>query len=318
MKNKDEQHQESRIMIVDDDPGTIRVLAEILKEVGKIHFTTRGADALALAQTALPDLILLDVEMPDLDGFAVCEQLKRDPHFRDVPIMFVTSHEDMEMESRALTSGAIDFIHKPPHPMVVKARVMNYLALKHQTERLKMLSMVDGLTGIANRRAFDEALKIEWRRAYRNEYPLSLLMLDVDYFKRYNDHYGHQAGDDCLRALGRVFSDTVKRPGEMVARYGGEEFVVMLPDCPLDEACILGEMLCAGVRKLDMEHSTSDAAKVVTVSIGASCLQPGREQLNDSIDRGERPLHALDLLVSADHALYQAKNLGRNRVARCT
>lgn len=305
-------------MIVDDDPGTIRVLAEILKEVGKIHFTTKGVDALALAQTALPDLILLDVEMPDLDGFVVCEQLKRDPHFRDVPIMFVTSHDDMEMESRALTSGAIDFIHKPPHPMVVKARVMNYLALKHQTERLKMLSMVDGLTGIANRRAFDEALKIEWRRAYRNEYPLSLLMLDVDYFKRYNDHYGHQAGDDCLRALGRVFSDTVKRPGEMVARYGGEEFVVLLPNCPLDEACILGEMLCAGVRKLDIAHHSSDASQVVTVSIGASCMQPRHEQRSNTADCCERPRNALDLLADADHALYQAKNLGRNRVARCT
>lgn len=317
MKIKDEPLQESRIMIVDDDPGTIRVLAEILKEVGKIHFTTKGADALALAHSAQPDLILLDVEMPDLDGFAVCEQLKRDPHFRDVPIIFVTSHEDMEMESRALTSGAIDFIHKPPHPMVVKARVMNYLALKHQTERLKMLSMEDGLTGIANRRAFDEALKIEWRRAYRNEYPLSLLMLDVDYFKRYNDTYGHQAGDDCLRALSRLFSDTVKRPGEMVARYGGEEFVVMLPNCPLDEACILGEMLCAGVRKLAIEHSTSDAAKVVTISIGASCMQPGREQHNDAMDRGERPLNALDLLVSADHALYESKHMGRDRVSHC-
>ncbi|MEQ1915749.1 MAG: diguanylate cyclase [Gallionella sp.] len=314
MKDLEEQRQESRILIVDDNLGTVRVLAEILKEVGKIYFTTKSVDAYSLAQSVLPDLILLDVEMPDLDGFAVCEQLKRNVNFRDVPIMFITSHEDMEMESRALTSGAIDFVHKPPHPMVVKARVMNYLTLKHQTERLKMLSMVDDLTGIANRRAFDEALKNEWRRAYRNEYPLSILMLDVDYFKRYNDHYGHQAGDDSLRALGRVFADTVKRPGEMVARYGGEEFVVMLPNCPQDEACILGEMLCAGVRKLGIDHYTSDVAKIVTISVGVSCIVPGSDRMNGAKERGERPLIATDLLVSADQALYQTKHQGRNRV----
>ncbi|MBC8037715.1 MAG: response regulator, partial [Rhizobiales bacterium] len=158
---------EPRLMIVDDDPGTIRLLAEILKGLGKIHFTTSGAEAVAMARALRPDIILLDVEMPDADGLCICESIKGDPSFEDVPVLFVTSHGELTIETRALAVGAIDFISKPPHPPIVRARVQNYLALKHRTDELRRLSTVDGLTGVANRRAFDAALDMEWRRACR-------------------------------------------------------------------------------------------------------------------------------------------------------
>lgn len=321
MNAASEVEREIRILIVDDDAGTIKVLAEILKDVGKIHFTTKGEKALSMAQTVMPDIILLDVEMPDMNGFEVCEAIKRNPGFQDVPVMFVTSHADIDIETRALTSGAIDFIHKPPHPMVVKARVSNYLALKKQTERLKMLSMVDGLTGIANRRAFDDALKQEWQRACRNHQQLSLLMIDVDHFKIFNDTYGHQAGDDCLRMIADVLDDTARRPGEMAARYGGEEFTVLLPNCTESQAVFLAEMICTEIRKLKKEHSGSPVAPYVTVSIGVSSMLNLKKGKNcwsgDEGNQLDSPygLTYNDLLNAADRALYAAKHQGRNRVS---
>ena len=260
----------AKILVVDDDPGTIRLLMQILKDLGKVYFTTKGADAVSLALSVHPDIILLDIEMPDLDGIEVCEQLKKVPRFSDVPVLFVTSHTDVLLEAKALSAGAIDFIHKPPTPVLVKARVKNYLAMKKQTDRLRMLSMVDGLTGVANRRAFDLSLAEEWRRAIRTGHSLSLLMLDVDYFKRFNDTYGHQAGDDCLRVVAATIAENVKRPGEVTARYGGEEFAVLLPNCSLEQALALAEIVRSSIEALAIPHSASDACSLVSVSSGVS------------------------------------------------
>ena len=321
MKQQQTITRESRILLVDDDPGTIRVLAEILKGTGKVHFTTRGADALPLAQSVAPDLILLDLEMPDRHGFIVCEEIKADSLLSDVPVLFVTAHTDVELEARALKAGALDFIHKPPHPQVVKARVSNYLALKHQTDLLRMLSLIDSLTGIANRRAFDEAIHNEWWRACRNEYPLSLLIFDIDYFKRYNDTHGHQAGDDCLCTVADCLAARPRRPGDVVARYGGEEFVMLLPGCSLEHAVTLGETVRAQVSELEIAHANSDIVGQVTVSVGAAASQTlcghakicwrnlGRHHGN--VACGLAPANLIKL---ADKALYQAKEGGRNRV----
>ncbi len=222
---------EPRIMIVDDDTGTIRLLIHILKGMGKIHFTTSAAEAVEMARSFSPDLILLDVEMPGVDGIDVCERIKSEPAFEDVPILFVTAHGEADIETRALAAGAIDFIAKPPNPHVVRARVKNYLELKQRTDKLRQLTTIDALTAVANRRAFDVALGLEWRRTCRTSDPLSLLMIDVDQFKRFNDTYGHQAGDDCLCAVAGTLAAMAKRPGDLVARYGGEEFAVILPNC---------------------------------------------------------------------------------------
>lgn len=311
----------SRLLIVDDDPGTVRLLIQILKDMGTIQFSTSGAEAVDLARAFRPDLILLDVEMPDMDGFSVCEKIKSDPAFEDVPILFVTAHGEVEFETRALAAGAIDFIQKPPNSAVVKARVRNYLALKQRTDQLRLLSAVDGLTGVANRRAFDAALDLEWRRACRTGDPLSLLMIDVDYFKRFNDTYGHQAGDDCLRAVAATLAAKAKRPGELVARYGGEEFVVLLPNCTGEQAGCLAETIRAGVADLKIPHLASDVASDVTISLGVACISSVCEaseahtrsngicQIKETCKRGPA-----DVIKAADGALYEAKRAGRNRV----
>lgn len=309
-----------RILIVDDDPGTIRLLAQILKDLGKVYFTTQSMEALTLAQSISPDIILLDIEMPGLSGLEVCERIKSDPKFEDVPVLFVTSNVGVDVEARALTGGAIDFIHKPPAAALVKARVRNYLALKQKTDQLKMLSMLDGLTGVSNRRAFDKALAEEWRRAVRMGHSLSLIMLDVDHFKRFNDAYGHQAGDDCLRAVATTIKESVKRPGEMAARYGGEEFAVLLPNCSLDHALALAEIVRSSVEALAIPHGASDACTLVSISCGVAhvCapIKTNDELPNITLNLRQAALDstATDLVHEADKALYKAKTNGRNRV----
>lgn len=312
---------EPRLMIVDDDPGTVRLLVEILKGLGKIHFTTKGAEASAMARSIRPDIILLDVEMPDADGFCVCESIKADPSFEDVPILFVTSHGDVEIETRALSAGAIDFISKPPHPPIVQARVRNYLSLKQRTDELRRLSTVDGLTGVANRRAFDAALDLEWRRACRTGDPLSLLMIDVDFFKRFNDTYGHQAGDHCLSSVAAVLAATAQRPGELAARYGGEEFAVLLPACEQEQAVRLAETMRESVSRLMIPHAASDVGPNVSISVGVASFaticqtNPHRRSNGMCHAKGACSLVPADLVKAADERLYQAKSAGRNRVA---
>ncbi len=325
MKRQQATRREARILLVDDDPGTIRLLSEILKGLGKMYFTTRGAEAITLAQAVAPDIILLDVEMSDRHGFVVCQEIRRDPLFADVPILFVTAHTELDVEARALEAGALDFIAKPPHPAAVRARVSNYLALKFKTDQLRALSKLDGLTGVSNRRAFDEALHNEWRRACRSEMPLSLLLVDIDYFKSYNDTLGHQAGDDCLRAVANCLATRGQRPGDVVARYGGEEFVLLLPDCPFEHAIGLAEGIRQEVSELEVFHADLDAARHVTVSIGvsaspalcrqaAACWRAGGDD-NASFDCDLTPE---DLIRHADKALYRAKQGGRNRVESAT
>jgi len=319
--NRTSTSAEPRLMIVDDDPGTIRLLIEILKGLGKIHFTTRGSEALGMARSFSPDLILLDIEMPETDGFRICEMIQSDPAFEDVPILFVTSHGDVDIETRALSVGAIDFIPKPPHPPVVRARVKNYLALKQRTDQLRLLTTIDGLTGVANRRAFDAALDLEWRRACRTGEPLSLLMIDVDHFKRFNDSYGHQAGDDCLRAVATALAFMAKRPGELVARYGGEEFIVLLPACNQEQAIRLAEGILSAVSILNIPHAASDVAPNVTISIGVSsiasvCESAHAQSRGFGTCRFKEVCHlgSADLVKAADQALYTAKRTGRHRV----
>jgi len=310
--------KEPCILVIDDDPGIVRALIEILKGMGKVYFTTKGTEALQLALECEPDLIMLDIEMPDLNGLEVCKLLKSDPLLNHIPILHVTAHTDLETEALALSSGAIDFIHKPPHPAVVRARVSNYLAMKLQNDQLRMLSSIDGLTGIANRRIFDETLNHEWQRTCRNSVPLSLLMIDVDHFKRYNDCYGHLAGDECLREIAQLIDASIKRPGELVARYGGEEFVVLAPHCSAEQAVKLAEIIRTEVANKAISHEASDTEAFVTISIGVACsstfdLVTHADQATNVSSNANSP-KAIDLLQLADEALYNAKKLGRNRV----
>ena len=288
----------ARILIVDDDPTAIELLAHTLEGLGELCYATGGADALAVMADDPADLILLDANMPDMDGFTTCGILKQE--YPDIPILFVTAFNAVGRELQALKCGAVDFIHKPIRPPVVRARVGVHLQLRALTAELHALGNRDPLTGIANRRALDERLAQEWRRAARQQQALALLMIDVDHFKRYNDHYGHLQGDACLRQVAQALAAALPRSSDLVARYGGEEFAVLLPGSSLEAAAALGAKVCAVVRALAIAHAASDTATQVTVSVGAAGAA------------GLQPVEAL--LARADRALYAAKSAGRDRV----
>ncbi len=310
------------LLIVDDDVSTVMLLSRTLEGLGDIAFANCGSEALALRGTLQPDLILLDAEMPGMDGFATCAAFKEDPDYADVPILFLTAHTDIEAETRALGIGAVDFIGKPVSPPSVRARVRTHLSLKQKTDELRRLTTIDPLTGIPNRRAFDDWLDREWRRAVRADLPLSLLLIDVDFFKRYNDHYGHLAGDGCLRQVAQALASTVHRPGDLVARYGGEEFAALLPQTPLDAALAMGHRFCRNVRALGIAHETSEADIVVTVSVGASStFNPAHIANNESLRNAQGSVMSAAikagqhrLIGLADDALYATKAAGRNGV----
>lgn len=225
--------ERSNVLIVDDSRTNIAIMKDILSEDHEVFSALTGKDALKIARQENVDLILLDVVMPEMDGYEVCKRLKADPVTKNIPVIFVTSMSEMGDETKGLELGAIDYMIKPVRAPIIKARVRNHLELKKYRDFLENLSMVDGLTGVWNRRHFNEVLDKEWRRAMRGTHLISVILLDVDFFKKYNDHYGHLAGDDCLRQVTKALKETARRGGDMVARYGGEEFVIITPQVPV-------------------------------------------------------------------------------------
>ena len=309
------------LLIVDDEPLNLEVLAGALEADYRIRVAINGREALELAHLdPSPDLILLDVMMPDMDGYAVCAALKREVFTAAIPVIFVTARTDPKSETQALAGGAVDFIHKPIRPPVVRARVGVHLQLAAQQAALHLLNDRDPLTGIANRRVWDERLAMEWRRATRQRQPIGLLMIDIDYFKRYNDSYGHVQGDACLRQVAQALTATVTRAGELVARYGGEEFAVLLPGSTREVASALAAKICAAVRALAIPHADSAVAPWVTLSIGVASEAPALPVTvagGQPTANGAAGLVAAEELVrQADRALYAAKAGGRDRV--CT
>ena len=291
-----------KLLVVDDQPINIQVMYQIFSVDFEVFMATSGAQALALCKDNPPDLVLLDIVMPDMDGFEVCTRLKADLATRDIPVIFVTAYTDAEQETHGLNVGAVDFISKPVNPAVVRARVKTHITLKLQSDVMRQLVFLDGLTGVYNRRYFDQQLAMEMARSVRSQTPLSLIMLDVDFFKRYNDCYGHLAGDDCLRQIATTLKEGLRRPADLVARYGGEEFACILPETEFNDAITLARELEMRIREKRIPHPNSDTAQVVTISVGVS----GRG--------GDTPGNASTLLAQADAQLYKAKNAGRGRV----
>jgi diguanylate cyclase (GGDEF)-like protein/PAS domain S-box-containing protein len=291
------------ILIVDDSPANIHVLTELLRDEYCLKVATDGNTALRLAgQPDKPDLILLDIMMPEMDGYEVCRRLKADGMLKDIPVIFITALTEEEHETRGLELGAVDYITKPFNQSIVKLRVKNQLELKKHRDALNRLSHTDGLTGISNRREFDEYFKREWQRAERSGKPISILMMDIDFFKRYNDHYGHAAGDACLKKVAEAIAGSLERPGDLAARYGGEEFVCVLPETDESGGVFTAERIMNAVKKMAIPHEKSDASDAVTLSIGIAAAVP--QYHNNSAA----------LLKKADEALYTAKSEGRNRI----
>lgn len=297
----DQPGRRPKLLVVDDQPINIQALYQVFSRDHQVFMATSGEQSLAMCAGKQPDLVLLDVEMPGMDGYEVCRRLKADAATRDIPVIFVTAHSDEEAETRGLDAGAVDFISKPINPRIVRARVKTQLMLKAQSDLLRHWVYVDGLTGVHNRRYFDERLRSEWGRAVRNSALLSVVLIDVDFFKRYNDRYGHQAGDDCLRRVAATLKSGLRRPGDLIARYGGEEFACLLPDTGLSGALQLAGQLGQLVHDRHIEHADSAVAPVVTVSQGVCCKT------------AEAVGSAGALLREADAQLYAAKAQGRHR-----
>lgn len=291
-----------KILIADDQPANIRVLYELFSEQCDVFMATNGTQTLKICQDELPDLVLLDVVMDDIDGHEVCRRLKADPLTSTIPIIFITAQSQVADEVIALGLGAVDFIIKPINAIIVRARVQTHLTLKLQGDLLRANAFLDGLTGVGNRRRFDEDLLASWRQCLRDKMPMSLILLDIDYFKRYNDRYGHQSGDSCLKRVAKALSESLRRPYDKVARYGGEEFACILPKTELEGAVGMAEAMLGRIRALGIEHLGSDVDRVVTTSLGVATLLP---TLGNSPEA---------LLAAADRQLYEAKRAGRARV----
>lgn len=309
-----------KALIIED---TLTSATLVCHQLGKMGLETvharDGQSGIELFKSERPDLILLDIIMPGLDGFEVARrirQLERDGEW--TPIIFLTARTSDEDLERGIEVGGDDYLIKPVSEIVLKAKVramqriaqMRYSLLvltrklDEANRQLMRLSSADGLTGIANRRRFDETLLKEWRRCAREARPLALLLIDVDFFKPFNDNYGHQAGDECLKAVARALSQTLRRPSDLAARYGGEEFAVILPGTDEAGALAVAEALRAAVQQMGIAHRYSEVAPVVTISVGLACRtpKPGDET------------GFIGLLKDADTALYRAKSEGRNRV----
>jgi diguanylate cyclase (GGDEF)-like protein len=305
------------ILVVDDDPSAIQLMGRVLADLGTLRFATNGADAVRLVRESPPDLILLDAEMPGMSGFKVFDALKEVPELAEVPVIFVTSHAEIGFEITALEMGAADFISKPVNPPLMLARVRTHLRVKRLTDELRRSAATDALTGIANRRQFDEWLKREWVRARRHGYPLALLLIDIDHFKMFNDHYGHPKGDSCLRNVARVIENTARRTADFVARCGGEEFAVLLPHTPRRGAEYMATRMLEAIAGLGIPHDASPTTFHVTASIGigvydnsSACWMEGGADPSLR-DEGVSRLTESELLLAADKALYAAKRGGR-------
>ena len=293
-----------KILVVDDSPLNTKIMETALSEDYDVLISHNGKEALSICNSNdPPDLVLLDIIMPEIDGYEICRRLNRGVKTKDIPVIFLTSLTASRDIEFGLTLGAIDYITKPFSVPIIKAKIKNHLAVKYYQDTLKINTDVDPLTQIANRRRFDDTMTVEINKAKRTGTILSVLLLDIDHFKFYNDTYGHLEGDSCLKKVAAALSTSLKRPKDLAARWGGEEFACLLPNTNAKGAQNVAEVLREAIQNLSIPHKSSPVNEVVTVSVGVVASNPMDDNSFDN------------LLKRADEALYQAKESGRNRIA---
>jgi len=294
----DEKH---KVLIVDDEKSNIFALTEILGAEYEVTKVTDSRKALETAEEDMPDIILLDIIMPEMDGFAVISALKNSDKTRDIPVLFITGLDDIEAEEKGLVLGAADYISKPFHPPVVQLRIHNQIKILEQLRTIKRISLHDQLTGMPNRHSFEERLHLEWGKMLREHTPLSVLIVDVDHFKNYNDAYGHPQGDIALQSVAEAFDRALKRSSDFAARWGGEEFIVLLPNTDVDGMMIIAEEVRKTIEDMTIPGPFDSITKI-TASIG------GNTQTHETASA------ISEFISEADTALYEAKKTGRNKV----
>jgi len=305
-----------KILIVDDSATIRAALKGLVERMGhSVTEAENGEQALQLYKQERPGLVLIDVVMPVMDGYEAARRMREANPDEWVPIIFLSSKEADQDLDRAIEAGGDDYLVKPVSFVVLNAKIRALHRIESMRSKLldvsrdlasanrelEKLSRQDGLTGIANRRYFDSYLLTEVRRAARERQALSLILADVDHFKAFNDHYGHQAGDDCLRQVASALSTAGRRPADLAARYGGEEFAIVLPGTGLDGAVDVAQALSRLIAGLAISHARSASGQSITLSQGIASLTPEKETSSE------------DLIHRADQALYQAKQQGRNR-----
>ena len=297
------EEKKNTLLIVDDENANLKVLTHILGSEYTIFTASNGASAIEKAKEFIPDLILLDIMMPDMDGYATLTEIKNCEVIQKIPVIFITGLDSDEDEEKGLSLEAADYITKPFSATIVKLRVRSQIQIVNQMRTIERLSMIDQLTNIPNRRSFDERLPLEWGRAIRTQTPISILILDLDHFKNYNDTYGHLQGDKALQVVAKVFIQELKRSGDIVARWGGEEFAILLSDTDINGAMDIAERIRLKIENLPIPLADDSVSKI-TASIGVYSLVPTKNDVHE------------DFIRNADMALYTAKREGRNRVCQ--
>jgi len=291
------------ILIVDDDPMNLRMLTTILREDYTVFAEREGKSCFKSAVGLQPDLILLDVIMPDINGFSIIKLLKEEPTTRDIPVIFITGLSEAEDEVKGFSLGAVDYINKPFNEHVVKMRVQHQIKIINLIREIQDLSITDTLTGVGNRRYLNDQLDQDWERAKRTRQPISIMIVDIDNFKQLNDRYGHLNGDIALRSTADAIKAKIERATDKLARWGGEEFAIVLPDTPSAGAQQVAENIRSAV-ELNTIRFTANNTCQVTISIGVHTITPLRDG-SSSLD---------EFILRADNALYHAKSAGKNRV----
>jgi len=294
--------EENTVLIVDDDKLMVSALSQILSTKYTVYVARDGFDALDVAKELLPDIILLDIIMPGMNGYEVITSLKKDQATRNIPVIFVSGLDEIADEVKGLRLGAADYMNKPFTSEMVRLRVGNQIKILNQMRIIEHLSITDPLTGVANRRKFNSTLDAEWKRASKLGLPLGLMLIDVDFFKKCNDTYGHLKGDEVLKSVAGIVKGRAKRTSDFVARWGGEEFAVVLPETDIGGATSLAEDIREAVKSFDFSDILGEDAGI-TISAGVASIIPIRD---GSISK---------FVNTVDEALYHAKRSGRDRVS---